>query len=186
MTATAKKEDEFQPGIFYKTEDDLHNEITRFLRTRRKNKGATEWQIAHVANRRPFVTALQEVREDDSSGKFNSKLEAIQFFTGLRRHAVFPVVKKLLAEGYTVAEIADALTLPYSTVYYYAKKIRNHKRLREDHTLWHIDTKTDCLAKAKLPRDERAALQRKEVMRKAKEKQERRIAKRAALQQAKG
>jgi hypothetical protein len=178
MVQAAKKDDEFRGGIFYKTEEDLFTEITRFLKTRRKNRGATKWQIVHVANNRPFVEALQDARQGVDTDYFRTAKEQIRFHMGLRRAAVFPVVKKLLTEGYSIAEISDALTLPYSTTYYYAKKIRQHKRLRHDCTRWHIDEATDCIAPIKLPRDKEAALARKELMRKAKEKRERRMAKR--------
>jgi predicted transcriptional regulator len=169
-------------GIFYKTDDAFFSEVTRFLSTRRKNRGATEWQIHHVVQSRPFVTALEDSRKGKDSDYFRSHKEQLRFHTGLRRHAVFPVVKKLLNEGYTVAEISDALTLPYSTVYYYARKIRSHKRLREDRIRWHIDKETDCIAPMKIPRDKLAALVRKEIIEKAQKKRERRWAKRASQQ----
>lgn len=181
MTKRAKEKEEFQGGIFYKTEDQLVDEVKRFLGTRRNNRGATEWQIHQVAQSRPFVTALEQVRQGDESDKFRSKQEKLRYFAGLRRHAIFPVVKKLLNEGYTVAEIADALTLPYSTAYYYAKKIRSHKRLREDRTRWHIEESTQCIAPIKLPRDKEAALVKKEMMSKAQEKRARKAARQVAI-----
>src|SRR5262249_4661646 len=112
MAATAGKENEAPRGVFYKTDEELLAEITRFLSTVRKNRGATEWQIMHVVQRRPFVTALKEAREDTECELFRSHKEQLRFFLGLRRYAVCPVVKKLLNEGYSVAEIADALTMP--------------------------------------------------------------------------
>lgn len=180
MTQAIKKDTELQGGIFYKTEDAMCDEIMRFLDTRR-NRGATEWQTHHVVFNRPFVTALEQVRASGESEKFRTKKEQLRFFTGLRRSAVFPVVKKLLNEGYSVAEVSDALTLPYSTVYYYAKKIRSNKRLREDRTRWHIDQATQCIAPIKLPRDKEAALIRKDIVRRAQEKRARKAAKLASI-----
>lgn len=181
MPQPKQSEEKWEGGWMYPKEENFRDEVLRFLGTRRQNRGATEWQIHRVATARPFAAAMEQARADVDTEYFRSHKEQMRFYASLRRDAVFPVVKKLLNEGYTVAEISDALTIPYSTAYYYAKKIKNHKRLREDRTRWHIDKETDCIAPIKLPRDKEAALARKEIMRKAQEKRERRLAKRAGL-----
>jgi hypothetical protein len=166
---------EFEGGWMYPTEDAFVKETVRFLRTRPKNSGATEGQILSVVKTTPFVLGKQQVDACPESTRGDKA-----FFTAMRREAMLPTIKKLYNMGYKTKEIADALCIPYSTAYYHCNKIKKHIRTRKMDPCWEIDESTggQHFRRVKLSRDKAAIAAEREIIRKAKEKRDRRMARR--------
>jgi hypothetical protein len=183
----AKKSEDREPWpgyLGYPTEDSFIEEASRFLGTRPKNCGATERQIAQVANTTVFTKAKTEVDADPSHTKGDRA-----FFASLRREAMLPTIKSLLNQGYSVRGIADALEISYGTAWYHCNKIKKRIRTRNINSAWKLDETRKHFVRAKVTRSQAAIAEERMVKAKAISKRERKAARRAdilARQQSNG